>query len=735
MTTFVYNGINFGYVKTSRIGHEAVRDQMSDTDLLYTKFTLQISSVVAFAPNAVVRPEGGGNAGVPTTEPATRRAAQAGVRGAEAGAANTLFSNLSEKLSPAELVKQIRHMLLTPRRQLLLSYNGKIMLNLGPVNNSGDAYDDANGPKPESVEVHHISDGMFAIDYVITICLKDCEAAVDSALVNRTGESSLRTGGGAFTNLANRAGALGRINKNDWASFRYTVSQDIDERGMSVVRTAGKLITRTSLLAKGGPDMMRNKITPPPLPGFVRKSSYEVQADGLGLAFHFTDTELYISPPPGTAEASGTITCSTNMGGKWVVEASVHLVARKEVDKQLTMEMALAICLDAIRRQKPMSEKGKKFPQLVKAILRSEMYGPGVDVTLQAYSSGPTKTIGNKKQGNRWAQAAKLASGLFTTNLGGAAAAASAIDALFNNATHNDENVAEPKIIDAFDFGGDPLGSDKMEPFIHTFGERGYAPWLFLLAAGFNDPCLEKVVAPVLGPTESSLRTGPNRPNLPGVVAPITGALRLLFPNSPADAGYWQRLGTQLQRQGAKRNGDEARIRVVETADVFDVSENLYVADIGLDGIWDTWLCEHTYVRDTGYRGLPAMQSAGGTAFVRLHDETLNLKVTWIGKKIGNPPTPPDADSLDTNLQLLNAVETWKDTKEMADGQTLEYTIAGEYLYGVKDPTAVTKRWPVPPWLAVDPGALNAPVYTAGVIGDADAVAPNARGQIVGVGA
>lgn len=699
MTEFSYNGVNFGYVKTSVISHDAVRDP-SDTDLLHTKFTISISSVVAIAPNELIVKGGQGPLFSPGSQPGLSRASAFAIAGAERGGAQAKFGNISATRTPAELIREIRHMLLTPRKRLFLAHNRKTILEVKDM-------DDANGPKPQSVRVHNITDNLYMIDYVVEVCLRDCDVQDDRGFFGRA------------------AGSLAKIKKSDWASFRYSNSQDIDEHGMSTVTMTGKLITRTSLLAKGGPDEMRSFVTPPPTPGFKRKSHYEVQADGLALNFHFTDTELYISPPPGAVEAKGTHTMSTAMGGKWMLDITLRLVARKEADKKQIMEMGVAICMDRLRRSGANKVPGSASQTLItKCWVEDDMYGPGVTVCLQGWTAGPTKSMSNnqKKAGGITGVLEKIVKSPLI-----GLAAGEIVRAVLDKAVPQDSS--EPiKVLDTFNFGGDPLGSSKVGPIITTFGDRAYMPLLRLLSAAFNDPCLEEGkyydgARERAGGTTQTVNADPTA---------LSEAFRIGLQQLTRGVDYVQ----SLQKLGlVKSNGDESTVNIVSRAQSFNFEDTIYRLDNATNGgIWDTYLCQFTSHRDTGYRGFPAMKDKGGTAFVKLHDDTMQLRVTWIAKKIGAPPEVPSTVSGDTNLVLIDVVEGRDDVKEIADGQTVEYTMSGEYVYGIKDWEEYNNRWPIPPWLKLKQGNLKAVVYADVVSGKATDTT-DADGQIVEVGA
>lgn len=586
-------------------------------------------------------------------------------------------------------------MLLVPRKPFLFAVGGKPMISVP------HGLDDANGPKPISCDITQITDDCFHIDYVIEVCLTDC--------TNATGQVA-----GAV------AGVAGALASPSWLSLRFVMSHDIDEYGYSTLGWQGKIICKSDILFKGGPDSLRGAVTPLPLPGFLRKSHYAVSADGLALEFNISDTEMYMTPPPGAVKASGTKTVSTPNGAKFMIDVNLRLEGRKDMNKKDLMEMAVAIAYDNVQRSSPIDLRGQTV--LLKASFEEEMYGPGVSVHIQTIANNPLKTVKAQKTG-----------GTLGRILGGFGFGAEVGKVAFEKLIRKTEGRRSPgEIIDTFNFGGDPLGSHKDAPMFMTYGNHGYLPLINLVASTFNDPCLQRSLSlPSQQVTDSTLRSTsiPGGTQLKNLLTPIGIFGR---PQQSSVAPILGGISDGIQRGEVLASQDVSTISIVRDIDLFDdVAGDLFVAAETVNGVWDEYFCQFAYFKDTGKRAFPAMQSGGGTAFVQLHDTTTTVKVQWMGKKIGEPPAIPNAESLDTNLVFLDSFKNYPNVEIVGDG-TLAYTQSGEYTYGVLDPDALEEQWPIPPWLNQDQGGLDSQRYAMAINDD---VAVEAAGQIVGVGA
>lgn len=665
MTSITSNGISLGFVKTNRVGQQAVYDPVSQTDMMYTKFTIQSSSVLA----------------VPT---------------ALAGE------------SPADTMKRIRHMLLVPRRAFSMSVGGREMIAVSAIDADGNALDDANGPKPISCDISQITESTFKIDYAIEVCLTDCDNL-----------SALRNNG-------NRGAAV----RPEWLSMRYTMSHDINEEGYSTISVDGGLTCKSSLLASGGPDTLRGMVTPLPIPGFKRHSKYTISADGLTLHFSITDTEMYITPPPGTVKARGTHTVSTPNGGKFIIDVNLTLEGRKETPKKDLLQMAVAIAYDRVERSTPATLKGMTI--LAQGSFTDEMYGPGVTVHLQAIANGP-KVIREQKKAS-----AALKSILNTATFGTTAM----LDALFSEQKKQGDREIK-KIIDNFEFGGDPLGSSRNAPILMTFGERGYLPFLYLIASGFNDPCLLQMVS--LPAQEVGVKTGLINQAIKsvkgGLINPAAANNNL---NTGGDAGLktagevLNANAANLQKGVVSANvaslSDSSTISIASSLEAFsDTGDSPYVAAETTSGVWEYHAVKYSYHRDTGKRAMPAMQAGATVAYPKIHDDVMTIKVQWVVKKTGEPPTIPNPEPADDNYVLLDAIEGYPSVDVAGDGESVQYTHEGEYLYGVVDWTEVDKDWPIPPWLAINRSELEA--IKLGEAIDGSTAGNAAEGQLKTVGA
>jgi hypothetical protein len=558
-----------------------------------------------------------------------------------------------------------------------------------------------------------MTDATFVIDYVIEIQIREC---VPDDLSPGTGISS-----------------------RDWTSLRYTQSQQIDEKGYSTVRTNGRLMTRSSLIFKGGPDTLRGMVTPLPIPGFRRTATYTVQADGLALDFDISDKELYLSPPPGAIDASGSHTVSTSNGAKFFVEVNLRLECIKHISKKIMMEMAIAIAMERIKRTGVQNVPGTQTPFIQSGAFREDLYGPNVEVTLRGMVNGPTKKASAKSSNSGfwgnipgiiggvigWKAGAKLGGrfgGIPGAILGagvgellkqkfGADQPLGVIDIAIQAAQAAANGRGEPAVLDTFHFGGDPLGSSKDLPQLLAPKVRGYLPLMTLIAGAFSDECIAEKIS--MAQSEASMLKSKVQPRGQGVDSKLQSngvTPSALISNSTSslirNAGISTDDAVEMMGIDIVKRQSESVVNITSSLPVFEESDSLAGGDES-DGIWDHYSCEFVYHKRTGRSVLPAQMAESNAAVVRLDDGVMLVKVLWSASKLGAAPMIPEEESADPNLVFMESTVGLSDVKLGADGQTLEYSATGEYVYAALAWRDVTKEWPIPPWLAVEQSQLS----------------------------
>lgn len=210
--SLTYNGITIDQVMTERLELVPEKDP-SGVDQLYTRFTLRIRTIL-----------------YPGVNP----------------------SNPGE--DPADAMKRIRHMLLTPRAPLSYSVNGKVVVET-------KGRDDENGPET-TCEYDELRPGAFLMAFTVTVRLTDCENAASK----------------------------------DYLSLKWTDSIVDNAQMISTRRRTGTLVISPNRTPDA--NSMRPLVTPDVPSGFRREhSEYTLSEDGRIIRFTFVDKAMMQSPP------------------------------------------------------------------------------------------------------------------------------------------------------------------------------------------------------------------------------------------------------------------------------------------------------------------------------------------------------------------------------------------------------------------------------------------------------
>lgn len=109
------------------------------------------------------------------------------------------------------------------------------------------------------------------------------------------------------------------------------------------------------------------------------------------------------------------------------------------------------------------------------------------------------------------------------------------------------------------------------------------------------------------------------------------------------------------------------------------------------NGLYDFYAMESTYVTD--YHTLPmpvASNQVTACFFAVVAQPTQKRRVTWQAQKWGEWPTVPRAESSDENEVLLSDIVVTTPINLAANSTTQIYTLSGEFVYGLADPTKTT---------------------------------------------
>lgn len=259
MSVVVYNGVTLPYAYATDFRQSAAYDDMGNTDRAYMRIDATYQCVIHTNYLAGML-QGGG---------------------------------LKSTTNPADLMKQLRYRLLTPRRRLSITFNGTELI---PQNNLEGQVDSRNGPQPQACQIFPLSDTTFLLTWSVVAHYWETQ---DQANQNsQTNEGSEKDNNPVLYNRWSETAAIDNEN--------YTVRT---RRGKFVIRSdnyGGKIADeiRAQMAVVGVP------------PGFLRRSSsYTVDPSGLALEYELVDREVFKLPPPPAFDADGEYTETTTNGG------------------------------------------------------------------------------------------------------------------------------------------------------------------------------------------------------------------------------------------------------------------------------------------------------------------------------------------------------------------------------------------------------------------------------------
>ncbi len=213
---------------------------------------------------------------------------------------------------PAQTFNRLKESLMTPRKPLSFSNNGKDLINISSV-------DPSNGPHPQychPVLEHSFGPAAWVVEWCVECALPPC--------------ADMKT--------------------KPFLTCRWSQTSDVDERGYSTLTTAGRATVNPQYFVQGlnparvTPDTFRYTFLPPLLLTFERKYHYVISENNLEFAFTFTDTEKLYSPPDGFVRTRGKSVLTTMTGGLFYITASSEVVGKKGTSKTALVTLALTIC-------------------------------------------------------------------------------------------------------------------------------------------------------------------------------------------------------------------------------------------------------------------------------------------------------------------------------------------------------------------------------------------------------
>lgn len=144
---------------------------------------------------------------------------------------------------------------------------------------------------------------------------------------------------------------------------------------------------------------------------------------------------------------------------------------------------------------------------------------------------------------------------------------------------------------------------------------------------------------------------------------------------------------------------DEAQVTVRQTPKLPNIDPLYRSSDID-DGIYNDYYLETFYETNEHVLQMPVASSNLTTAsFAYVANPTTIKRVVWKAEKIGGQPTMPTPETNNPNNILLTKTIRALAPYPTANGSTLVWRLAGEYIYGVVDPTFETINAGVMPFM------------------------------------
>jgi hypothetical protein len=568
-------------------------------------------------------------------------------------------AGLAPQATPADLARIIRHKLLVPRRPFRMTSGTGVLFDIA------DPPDSANGPMPVSCRVTGMTESTIRIEWTCVVSTPECGYQAAS---------------------------------QQFASNRWTQTQDIDGSGYSTISTDGVLFVRSDM--RQNPDLLRASTLPAMLPGFHRvNSKYVLQADGLALRYSFKDTELYVMPPPVATKAEGTFSVTTASGGAmYLADVSVTLEGKKDTPKRDLVAMAVLIALRRLEKTGTIAfdKADKATNPILQGGISEQMYENKVSVNLRAQLHPRQSKIGNPSP---------------NVIVGGGGIGARAGSWFYRKFVEGQQEKEEREQREAMErikkAAEDVKNKDSLTAFNTTFPDAfGYYPfdsipygagiqpnprgnigfWA-MVAAQFRDPCLGSEVGRVISPSD----------NVPEEVRQTV-----------------QNLLPSVSSLGNPANSTSRPEGTLWTAIVPDASIQEYtnLNDDALPGVYTEYYAEIEYQIKSNVAYMPyaptkksLLEIAEGgikpkTTAIKYAEDTSWVIVRCKATKSGFPPEIPTVSG-DPNLTFAELKVIMPAMIVGLDAETPIYSTEVELRYTVIDADLLTFRPPVAPWVKI----------------------------------
>jgi hypothetical protein len=634
-TTLQYNSIDFGLVKSIRLGQVPKMDD-SDTDQIWTVFTLEVESVLSVLDD-----------------------------GTEIGG-----DNKSGADGPGGLDAYIRHKLTRPRRKLKYTVSDEVVLEVTTPagNNSAEVLDANNGPKIRDCTVTSITERTFRIHWVCEVALADCdqtsqkfashrwqtETQIDGkGYTTRTTVGTIQTRSDMRENPDQLRGLCAPPLLRDFhREYTFTLQKDGLALHYTIRDVQKYLLPPKGVVHADG----QFSITTQP-PGAVFWAQCDVHLEGrkafpkkdlLQLATVMCLNRIEAARPVNDSKRRPAV-----MGGAFsekLFENSVSVSLRAQLNTS-----------HRIKTKSPLVEAGKKA-----AGRTAKAAGQGVNAIVNAVGGGLGGWIMDRlKQDNADANKARVD-----------AERAAAVQAAGQEA----EALIQAPPTRAF---GEPLTgtqfeADGIDPGVWGNLEQNLA---LVLLAQFRDPCVSD---------------GTNaRPTLTTLPVTLSSTLQGVDGRG-RDKEEQDVLAAEDMLDTIATTSTLRNFQVVDQLERFEKLIGLAGNDF-LPGNYTSWFCEVCYEskthRWTGVTTVPGQLRRWG----HLANPELNVVVKWTGEKSTNPPEVPVC--VDPNLIHKGDEIEASAVSLAADGVTLAYQVRGISRYEALDPEKVVVRGVIPPWM------------------------------------
>lgn len=203
-----------------------------------------------------------------------------------------------------------------------------------------------NGPRCKEFVVRRIvSDNVFEIEAEFEVCKVECQ--VDATVPSQSGLNP------------NVAGTVPVTKITGVLSNRWSVVDDIDTNLKTIRTYSGRLRTASSSI---DPNAFRSYVTPPLVPGMRRdRIHFAVSPDGLNLDYMIIDTEVAYSAPSPATKWTIAHTESVDQGLSVYSSLDITLHGPRDVDKGKLITIAMNVIQARLLGAAPNKDNSKHY--------------------------------------------------------------------------------------------------------------------------------------------------------------------------------------------------------------------------------------------------------------------------------------------------------------------------------------------------------------------------------------